>query len=520
MNPIGHLSLRSILDRVVAGLRTVLIPDEVSGAVCEMVLIPHFIIPQGTWEDGNFPPEDLHLGGFLVDKYSCSFKTASPASMGCAPGLVVTEDDGNVAVSRPFVQPWRRISLGSAHHACANRKIFGGQRCHLMTAYEWATLAYLFKLLATEVYGNTAGGRDSRHPASMEYKGVVVPQWVSDAAWLCGSGPAVTSLPGAACGIFDLVGNLWEWISVQVLDDGLYYHQKVAAIDDADGITAADTEIAIDGVQEPENWPSSGYATIQFDGVHAAEIIWYANFVDNGGGNYALTGCLRGQQGTPASAHDDDAPMLQTTAHCVVPGGYRGEISNGGLNNTDNPATFTYDEFYRGPSGPTAPAPDDVLRCENELLQVTTVVANSLTVTRGFGGTTPAAHAQGKTFARLAPTSILTQEISVVGGVLSVKQKGYIQTLWKPTPGMTAGKFMAFPLLCAPAAAGEYLDKFVYNHGDSLAACRGGGYLDASDPSVSPFALAVRPQTAAYDIGFRAAFWLEHTQLKQFGIAY
>jgi len=501
---IGHLSLGSILSRMLQSMRSTFVTDETSGQVSEMVYVPPFTVPTGALP-GPWPSEDLDMGGFLIDKYPCSHQDATPSVMGCDPDLVVTAGDGNVATSRLGVQTWRRISKDSAVVACYNRQIFGGQACHLVNAYEYASLIVLAKLIGAEVAGNVVG-------SSADWgDGGCIKGLFSDEAWLAGTGQGGTSLFSTPDGPFDVVGNVWEWMNMDI-DYGVYGHAKQALIDDADGITAVDTEITIDRVQESENWPAgNSLAFIQGEGGNTDEWVWYDEMTYNDvQGNWTLSGCLRGQKGTAASAHSNNATVFQTTHHCLVPEGYRHYVSSG-LDNTTDPVTFAYTEDLGD-----APAVGHILKCEDELLEVTNVVGSDVTVTRGYGGSTPASHADDTAFVRIRTDC--TYGITTDGGLV-VTQKGAIDELLS-IANMSWSKYAALPAtMRAPGADPDYDDYLYITWGegdDDMALCRGGGHADSS-PAVSGFATMMCANVGAPDIGFRAAFDLAHSSIKPFG---
>jgi formylglycine-generating enzyme required for sulfatase activity len=215
-----------------------------------MVYIPKFRIPAGLWS--GFPIADQLLGGFLIDKYQASQPDATAVSRGTTtantPGLIA-------AASQQGVVPWTDIDWNNAKTACANRKI-NGRACHLVTMREWATICFLVKLLGHDIRGNNNWGRDYRDADAWENYGVK--DWVLDsyaksyshdiARVLTGTGPVSWSHNGMANGVFDIVGNTWEWCDF-LIDCGRYQAIKTALINDADGITAADSAIVLDNVE-------------------------------------------------------------------------------------------------------------------------------------------------------------------------------------------------------------------------------------------------------------------------------
>lgn len=134
----------------------------------------------------------------------------------------VNNTNGIYAGSRPFVQQVSSINFDDALAKCATNNGGGITGFHLMTNAEWAALQIRSIAGATQPYGNTNYGRDDRDPSivgrcyTLNQFGVVSDQ----ARWLTGSGGIKTSHNGQADGVFDLAGNVWEWIGGMRLNNG------------------------------------------------------------------------------------------------------------------------------------------------------------------------------------------------------------------------------------------------------------------------------------------------------------
>lgn len=471
MAKINNLSLAALRAQINAGTRTVTFPTD-DGAMTQMVYIPKFTLPTGSFDNGAFPAADLNLGGFFIDKYACSHKAATATSRGCGTGLSISTDDTtNIPVSLPGKVAWTDIDWTNAKQACANRKI-NGAACHLVKPKERATVVYLSKLLGHEMHGNNSNGYDYRDGSAWANCGV--PDPVQGGRMLTGTGPLSWSHNGMENGVFDMCGNIWEWEDL-LIQDGVYTHKKTALINDSDGITAADTTITIDTMQDGANWPTAG--TIQIED----EYITYGTLSYEGNGKAVLSNCTRGAKSSKAAVHANDATVYQLTDYCVAPDGVTAYLA-GAVDASTTSIAVTH--VVNGPQN-NGFAVGNTCQIDNEKVTITAISGNTLTVTRGANGSTAATHAAG-------------------AAIVKDSSGGHMTTLRTETDLAD----LCLPKRC-DAQTGDWCDGFWINNIGSRAAERGARWGGGSHAqSGAALDLSDAPSSRGSSIGFRAALSL------------
>ena len=127
------------------------------------------------------------------------------------PNIVVNDR----AYSLPMRDPRAYVNFDQAKQFCQNK----GKGWHLMTNAEWMAIAYWCRKNGYVPQGNTSYG--CNHAAPHE-KGV--PSYTYGEGTVgrtyTGSGPVTWSHDKTAAGIFDLCGNVWEWVSGFRLKNG------------------------------------------------------------------------------------------------------------------------------------------------------------------------------------------------------------------------------------------------------------------------------------------------------------
>ena len=211
---------------------------DLKGHPAETVYIPRFLLSDVIDGAEKIPHpafllKDRVLDGFFVSKYQCSL-------------------DGGVAVSVRGVDPAVGITFDGADSACRAR----GAGWHLMTAAEWGALALLSLKGGSLPRGNNMLGYDVH-----EDKITAQISYTDGERGVCrvatGTGPLTWSHNGRADGVWDLNGNVWEWMGGIRLVCGELQILSGNGGADADD-AGADSPLwrAIDGVTGRELVPS------------------------------------------------------------------------------------------------------------------------------------------------------------------------------------------------------------------------------------------------------------------------
>ena len=155
----------------------------------------------------------VDYGGFVVQQFPASQPnaTADDDNPDVADGAAV---GATKAHSKLGVSPWREITHLEARKACANI----GSGWHLISACEWAAIAYLSHALGTMPHGPNG---DTDPPSDATYTTetglrdrALAARGAHDSA-LTGTGPVEWSHNHRG-GIYGLNGDIWQW------NDGLF----------------------------------------------------------------------------------------------------------------------------------------------------------------------------------------------------------------------------------------------------------------------------------------------------------
>ncbi|MYL45068.1 SUMF1/EgtB/PvdO family nonheme iron enzyme [Virgibacillus halodenitrificans] len=145
------------------------------------------------------------------------------------------------AYSIPGVDPATFVDFGQAKNYCANK----GQGWHLMTNAEWAAIALWSKKNGTMPRGNNNYGSDHSAPYERGRQTSVYDNQTGRVA--TGSGPASWSHDHTNTGIFDLNGNVREWVDgFKLIDGKIYVHNDNDYETPEDIIQWVDTGAAFD----------------------------------------------------------------------------------------------------------------------------------------------------------------------------------------------------------------------------------------------------------------------------------
>jgi len=168
-------------------------------------------IPKFTHSDVS----GVTFGGFLVSRFIASQPNATPDDDN--PDVADSSSVGNIpAFSRQGVPGWRYITYWEARKAAANANDIDGPGVHLLTAFEWASLAMLSHKYGILPHGNNG---NVNPPADVTFTGetalvdrAAIARTATWYANLVGTGPATWNLLHHPHGPADLNGNMWEWV--------------------------------------------------------------------------------------------------------------------------------------------------------------------------------------------------------------------------------------------------------------------------------------------------------------------
>ena len=168
------------------------------------------------------------FGGFFCSRWLVSQPNAFNGTNGDKPDVADNAAPGTVAARSVYAKPpWRYISYWNARVAASNACAVYGPGVHLLTAFEWASMAMLSHKMSLLPHGNN---RNTNPPADVTYTTETAQLdlacYARNNSWyanLTGTGPNTWNLLHDPLAPADLNGNMWEWtlgLHMRTLDEG------------------------------------------------------------------------------------------------------------------------------------------------------------------------------------------------------------------------------------------------------------------------------------------------------------
>jgi hypothetical protein len=199
----------------------------------------------------------------------------------------ITSNAKDIGLSLYGVDPKTSISFDASFSLCGN----GGTGHHLITNAEWALINLLAKNINSyQPKGNNSYGKDYQDPDDLRYYGIPTYMWSDKIARVgCGTGPVSWAHDGTPWGVYDMNGNINEYVSglrlgageIQIItnndaaDNSIDVSRDSAlwkAIKASDGsLVTPETTFASDADTDPSL--SGANATLKYDGTSPISVV-------------------------------------------------------------------------------------------------------------------------------------------------------------------------------------------------------------------------------------------------------
>lgn len=186
-----------------------------------------FVLPRCSYEDLELP--ELNLGTGTMTAFLTNGAPRSEVMI----SKYINSGSGSNFASIGGAIPRNYINFDTAKSLCTNK----GAGWHMMSQHEWEVLRLMSLKFNAEMRGNTYWGRahDARFENATRTDGRAAGDVAGDGRTKTGQGPLSWSHDGTPCGVFDMVGNVWEWVDQFKIVDG----QIICTLDNDPSIAEA-----------------------------------------------------------------------------------------------------------------------------------------------------------------------------------------------------------------------------------------------------------------------------------------